>query len=396
MFAASHRNLPCVLLVAEVPILLVTLGLLAWSLHVLGHSISLNSNLPYYSYGFPPAQMYTWTLTRTVTGYSSSSVSSASLETLQPSAYTVIGLDHSKTPHTNPGVTYTIGPYTYGIDPTGTKTRTVTVSGIEEISHRKRDFSNDEVLSQPKVTPAPLVIQPRQESASSSTGPPRLGDLDFWNLSSFRSRSYEQYQSVTVNRGFDGYFQEVGLDYIYKSPYNNSSVVPKIRALTALAALSLVAIIGRLSCTAVFLLLFRKTKEDKVKKERDDNSTVKDDEININDDKLNRKTINYLHWSNFASTFLLYVTYLPFWSLYGSWTHRNSLINKANEEFQSDPDLAANGLNNLLKSMPWTSIPIALIVFWTLAVVTSIATCIYSSTLRKREQRQSSNKDTVM
>lgn len=359
----SIRKLSLALL-AEVPILLASLGLLAWALHILAQSIRLTQD-GISTFNFEPDQTYLYTVTQTVTGYRSSSVAPPRVLSYGPSTYTEVGTDGKSTPYdTVSASTYTFSPNTYGIDPTGTKLRTLTESGLQPISHR-RALSYEEAnaaVPSPILTPAPVPMQAVAQRSSTSH-PPRLDPIDFWSLSS-TTRSYEQYESVTVNRGFNGYFEEVGINYIYQT-HSTSNDLPRVRALTTLVALALVSVIARLACTATALFFGRKQDGyDKV--------------------GIHRK----LAWSNVATTTLLLLTYIPFWAIYGSWTHRSDLVNKADAEFQTDTNLSALSLSTLLHTEPWKGTPTALLVFWTLAVVTSIVVSFVSVAITRQRTKR--------
>lgn len=362
-------------LIVELPLILVTLGLMAWTLRILGQSLSMAKETVNggSSYVFPDT-FSTATVTQTVTGYETTTVVPESTIT---STSTVHYIDQSSSliSYTYP-VTYVSDPISIGIDPTCTKTRTVTVSALAPLSHLVLPKGGDEdggATPPPLVTPAPFPsfsFRARQASESSGVGA-TLYDSALWSLPTTRP-AYWDHQSVTVNHGFGGHFFEGGLQYDYgtqpgqgRGGYGHVELA-RIRALTALASLALVALVARMVTTAFFFVRHRT-----LLRERSNEA-----------DKSVFRVIRQLAWVTLSFAVLLLFTYVPFWALYGAWTNRNATVRQADDALQADEASARLHIEQLLHASPWTGCPIALIVFWTLSLLSSLflaALCLASS-----------------
>jgi hypothetical protein len=342
------------LLIVELPILIVTKGLMAWALKILSKSIGYATDLDsrYYDV-IPPAYLQSATITQTVTGYRTTSVRPPITFTKGSATSTFpVGFQGSYATQTYMPTTRTFLPATYGIDATATTLRTVIESALQRISHLvvPKEGKN---ISKPIITPAPVI---QKQQASSAV---RLGASDFWSVSP-TTYIYEQYHTVTVNHGFGRYFLEAGIDHIFLAPYGYSSNdLVRIRALTALVSLALASIIGRIAITVVLLLCTWK-----------------------------KKTVNQgaITAANMAFTILLLFAYIPFWAIYGSWTNRNATVKAADAIFRQQSSYF--GLNNLLQSTPWQGTTSAFITFWSLSIVTSLVLSSMSLLHGRRSLKQ--------
>lgn len=360
MHLRSSHGLSNAVLLSEVPFLLVTLGLMAWAISILSGSISKwkdNDNLAIprqqTTSWMPPVRACTQVLTETVTGFETSFVSVPNF-TASAIPYDSVYADgttrYTTTYTTHSGYTTQYGSFTYGVSPTATSTRTVTVTAFQVIGHFKLPDEDQLQNSTPTITPAPTAIVKARANPSDVT-------IRYPYDESTTTYSYVKYRTVHANGGFAANFIETGINYIFNSEYenNNGPALSRLAALTSLISLALLAILCRLFCTAVRFVLKRRSQRESRK---------------------NSGAEGLTSGFNLASTILLIMTYVPFWAIYGSWTNRNRTIQQADAAYEKDPYLISLGLNYILHTTPWQGTTVALIVFWTLIILTSSAVSI--------------------
>lgn len=135
------------LLLLDALFLLVTLGLMAWTVSVLAKSIpkwkgtyDFSLPLPQTTSWITPINAYTEIIIETVTGFETSftSVPNSTITAIPyDSVYTDATTRYTTTYTTQSGYTAHYGTYKYGISPTATSTRTVTVTEFQQIRHFK-------------------------------------------------------------------------------------------------------------------------------------------------------------------------------------------------------------------------------------------------------------------
>lgn len=323
------------LLLVDLCILTITLGLMTWASSVLSRSMSKIVDYDYvYGFGYGadlPGIPFSTIIVQIVTGYASTSTRQAQVITERTTqTYIANGKTIVSTPTP---IILTRPAYLYGIDATGTKRRTYSTAGFSEPIHLRQQTTT--LMSTPAATPLPNRAQ--------TTGT-YLGPEDRWDTPA-SVPEYWKYNSVTVDHGFDRYFLQAGVDYFASQGQEYLSYhLDRVRGLTALIALALVAIVARMATSLLYIVQSRR-------KKYGEDSTA----------RLRRRS----GWTTLVFAILLILTFLSFWAIYGFLTYRSQHVETA------QASLAKFGYGSILRTSPWFSKTIALIVSWALSSLTS-------------------------
>lgn len=337
-----------IFLLIEAIILLVTLALQAWALHILALSCSYARQEVFDGYqNVPNAQLYTLTETQVVTGYHSTSTEPASTS-VRTTIYAEVPLDQ-KTFVTTQRDTAIFTPQPIGFRPTATITRTVTTTGLQDV---RAGIPPHDFHFSSYPTSRPEVVNKRQNNQGGGDGV-SIFPTGVWSLDT--SFDFNKYRTITVNHGFGKHFVEAGIDYDYGSTYAGGytrSDYARIAGLTTLMACAIFAVLIRLSMTTIRIMTINYHEEVKTNK--------------------SRKTF----YANLAATILLIASCLAFWIIYGYWIHPSAELNEAYQAVEKESNYIYLNIVALFKVEPWKGTPIALITFWCISCVTSLIVCI--------------------